>query len=140
MIEKFAKDNTIEVPDKKKVKQGIRYRTSSKLSLFECFDSQYPNICSYVTFTRYWPKHFIKPKASDLGTCMCTICENAELKAEALKKHIGSEHCLETVIENSRLDDFEAENAFKEALEKLVEEENKAVVGYLRWEKVKKKN
>ena len=28
-------------------------------------------------------------------------------------------------------------NAFKEALEKLVEEENKAVVGYLRWEKVK---
>ena len=68
---------------------------------------------------------------------MYIICENTELKAEALNKHIGSEHCLETVIENSRLDDFEAENAYKEALEKLVELENKAVVGYLRWEKVK---
>ena len=68
---------------------------------------------------------------------MCIICENAELKAEQLKKHIGSEHSLETVIENSRHDDFEAENAFKEALEKLVEGENKSVVGYLRWEKVK---
>ena len=43
MIKKFALDNTIEVPDKRKVKQGIRYRKSSKLSLFECFDSQYPN-------------------------------------------------------------------------------------------------
>ena len=137
MIEEFAFDNTIEVPDKRKVKQGIRYRTSSKLSLFESFDSQYPNVCSYVTFTRYWPKNFIKPKASDLGTCMCIICENAELKAEQLKKHIGSEHSLETVIENSRHDDFEAENTFKEALEKLVEGENKSVVGYLRWEKVK---
>ena len=49
---------------------------------------------------------------------MCSICENAELKAEALKKHIGPEHSLEIEIENSRLDDHEAENDFKEALEK----------------------
>ena len=68
---------------------------------------------------------------------MCIICQNAELKAESLKRHMGPEHSLETVIENARFDDYEAENEFKEALEKLVEGDNKQVVGFLRWEKVK---
>ena len=136
-IEEFAKENTLEVPDKKKVKKETRYRTSSKLTLFECFDSQYPNLCTYDTFCKYWPKNYTKPKASDLGTCMCITCQNAELKMESLKNHIGAEHSLETVIENARQENFEAENNFKAALESLIEEENKTVVGYLRWEKVK---
>ena len=136
-IEAFAEENTIEVPDKKKVSKGIRYRMASKLSLFETFDSQNPNLCTYKTFCKYWPKQYVKPKPSDMGTCMCIICQNAELKTEALKNQIGAEHSLDTVIENARQNDFGAENSFKEALEKLVEDKVKSVVGYSRWEKVK---
>ena len=136
-IEAFAFENTLEVPDKKKVSRNIRYRTASLLSLFETFDSQNPNICTYQTFCKYWPKNCVKPKASDLGTCMCLICQNAELKAEALKQHIGAEHSLETVLENARQNDFAAEMAFKAALEKLIEDGVKTVVGFSRWEKVK---
>ena len=136
-IEQFALENTIDVPDKRKVIKGIRYRMASKLSLYESFDCEHPDLCTYQTFCKYWPRKYLKPKASDLGTCMCIICQNAELKAEALKNHIGAEHSLETVIENARQNDFVAENAFKGALEKLIEDENKSVVGYSRWEKVK---
>ena len=136
-IEKFARDNTIDVPDKKKVSRNIRYRTSSLLSLFESFDSQHPNLCTYETFCKYWPKECVKPKPSDLGTCLCIICQNAELKAEALKHHIGAEHSLETILENARGNDFAPELAFKEDLEKIIENEDKKVVGFSRWEKVK---
>ena len=136
-IEKFAFQNTIDVPDKRKYIKGIRYRTASKLSLYECFDSQHPNLCTYQTFCKYWPRKYLKPKPSDLGTCMCIICQNAELKAEALKHHIGAEHSIETAVENARHNDFDAETAFKEALEKLIEDETKTVVGFSRWEKVK---
>ena len=86
---------------------------------------------------RYWPKNCVKRKASDLGICMCIICQNAELKAEALKHHIGAEHSLETILEKARENDFAAEFSFKGALEKLVEDEDKRVVGFSRWEKVK---
>ena len=136
-IEAFAEQNTIQVPDKKKVSRGIRYRTSSLLSLYEAFECQNPNMCTYATFCKYWPRNFIKPKASDLGTCLCIICQNAELKMEGLKSEIGAEHSLETVVENARRNDFEAENALKAALEELVENESKKIVGYSRWEKVK---
>ena len=34
-IEKFALENTIDVPDKRKIIKGIRYRMASKLSLYE---------------------------------------------------------------------------------------------------------
>ena len=84
----------------------------------------------------------MKPKASDLGIffflsadlgkCKCIICQNAELKAEALKHHIGVEHSLEMILENARENDFAAELAFKGALEELVEDEDKRVVGFSR--------
>ena len=137
IIEEFAHENTIEVPDTKQIKKGIRYRTASKLCLFECFDSQSPNMCTYQTFCKYWPQKYIKPKPSDLGTCMCIVCQNMELKTHALKSHIGAHHSLDTIIENARNGDFEAENKFKADLENIVEEGTKTVVGYLRWEKVK---
>ena len=137
IIEEFAHENTIEVPDTKQIKKGIRYRTASKLCLFECFDSQSPNMCTYQTFCKYWPQKYIKPKPSDLGTCMCIVCQNMELKTHALKSHIGAHHSLDTIIENARTGDFEAENKFKADLENIVEEGTKTVVGYLRWEKVK---
>ena len=66
---------------------------------------------------------------------LCIICQNAELKAEALKHHIGAGHSLETILEKARENDLAAELAFKEALEKLVEDEDKRVVGFPRWEK-----
>ena len=79
----------------------------------------------------------MKPKASDLGICRCIICQNAELKAEALKHHIGVEHSLEMILENARENDFAAELAFKGALEKLIQDEDRRVVGFSRWEKAK---
>ena len=39
------------------------------------------------------------------------------------------------MVENARRNDFEAENALKAALEELVENESKKIVGYTRWEK-----
>ena len=107
------------------------------LCLYESFEIQHPNLCDYSTFIKYWPRSYIKPKPSDLGTCMCIICQNCELKTEALKNHIGAHHSLETAISNSRNENFDAENDLKAALEKLVDEENKTVVGFSRWEKVK---
>ena len=136
-IEEFAMENTIEVPDKRKVKQGIRYRCSSKRCLYENFETQHPNLCNYPTFCLYWPKNFIKPKPSDLGTCMCIICQNTELKSDALKNLIGLDHCLERIIDNGRRMDFTDENEFKETLEKIVEDKNESIVPYLRWEKIK---
>ena len=136
-IETFAEENSTEVPDKKKVSKGIRYRMASLLCLYETFDSRNPNLCTYQTFCKYWPKNYVKPKASDLGTCMCIICQNTELKAESLKSHIGAEHSLDTVIGNARQNDFGAEVAFKTALETVVEDGTKTVVGFSRWEKVK---
>ena len=138
-IEAFDKENTIEVPDKRKFIKGIRYRTASKLCLFEGFDSRYPNLCTYATFCKYWPRKYLKPKPSDLGTCMCIICQNTELKMEAVKRVFenGANHCLEAIIENSKNGNFEAENDYKNYLEELIEDQNKTVLGYLRWEKIK---
>ena len=62
---------------------------------------------------------------------LCIICQNAELKAEALKHHIGAGHSLETILEKARENDLAAELAFKGALEELVGDEDKRVVGFL---------
>ena len=136
----FAMENTIEVPDKKKYMVGARFRTTSLLSLYSTFEMQHPNQCTYKTFARYWPMEFIKPKPSEFGTCLCVICQNMELKIEAMvtRKFLGKDQLgfgLETVIMESRNGHFEAENEFKAELESIAQVETD--VGYLEWTKVK---
>ena len=46
----FAERNTIDVPDKKKYRKGIRYITKSLLCLFNTFQVEYPDECTYSTF------------------------------------------------------------------------------------------
>ena len=44
-ITKFAEENTIEVPDKKKAEKGVGYRVVSLHRLFGTFEYQYPDMC-----------------------------------------------------------------------------------------------
>ena len=139
-INSFALENTLDVPDKKKYMAGARFRTSSMLSLFSTFETMFPGLCTYGTFNKYWPAEYVKPCASDFGTCLCMPCQNIELKAEALvsRKLLGKDQPgfdIETVIKESRLDNFEPENDFKSELNSL--SDSSTAVGYLEWTKVK---
>ena len=139
-IDSFALENTIDVPDKKKYIVGARFRTSSMLSLFNTFETQHPGLCTYGTFSKYWPSMYVKPCASEFGTCLCMTCQNIELKVEALisRKLIGKDQPgfgLEAIIRESRQDNFEPENEFKTELNSL--QESSTAVGYLEWSKVK---
>jgi hypothetical protein len=139
-IVEFAKNNTIDVPDKKKYVKGIRYRTASLLSLYNTFESENPNICTYQTFCKYWPALFVKPSPSEFGTCLCTYCQNIELKVSALqnRKLVSQYICIENIIENTRNGDFTLENQFREDIESLADEDKKDIdVAFLVWEKVK---
>ncbi len=139
-IVEFAKNNTIDVPDKKKYVKGMRYRTASLLSLYNTFESENPNICTYQTFCKYWPALFVKPSPSEFGTCLCTYCQNIELKVNALqnRKLVSQYICIENIIENSRNGDFTLENQFREDIESLADEDKKDIdVAFLVWEKVK---
>ena len=136
----FAEENTIPVPDKKKYMRGIRFRMATKLSLFNTFETQHPNVCSYQTFCQYWPSLYIKPCPSEFGTCLCTTCQNIELKILALqhRKLCDPFHCLESITEDLRKDNFERENMFKDEIAALDSDEKKDIdVGYQQWEKVK---
>ena len=136
-IKSFALENTIQVPDKKKYMIGARFRTSSMISLFNTFETQYPGLCSSGTFHKYWPIEYVKPCASEFGTCLCILCQNMELKVEALvaRKMLEPGFSLEDVIRESRLENFEQENDFKAELNNL--SESSTSVGYLEWTKVK---
>ena len=142
-IVEFALENTIDVPDKKKYVKGARFRTASLLTLYNNFESQNPGQCTYATFTKYWPALFVKPLASEFGTCLCTICQNMELKVEALKGRklifqAEENLTLDIVIKAAREEDFEPENRFKSEVEALADEDKANVdVGYLEWNKVK---
>ena len=122
---------------------GARFRTASLLTLFASFEIQFPNLCTYSTFARYWPALFVKPGASDFGTCLCIICQNMELKVEALvqRRLIGVDqpgYGLDLIIMESRNGNFASENEFKEAIESLAEEEKASInIGFLQWKKVK---
>ena len=135
----FAENNTIDVPDKKKYSKGVRFRTSSLLCLYTTFDSHNPNKCTYQTFAKYWPVHFVKPLASELGTCLCTICQNMGLKVEALRySKVISDFHLDVILEHSRNGDLEMENNFKSEISNLSENEKAEIeVGFLEWNKVK---
>ena len=142
-ILEFAIDNTIDVPDKKKYVKGARFRTASLLTLYNSFESQNPDMCSYQTFVKYWPALFVKPLASEFGTCLCTTCQNMELKVEALKarKLVFQQDevlSLDSVIKASRDEDFEPENTFKAEVEALGEIDKANIdVAFLEWNKVK---
>ena len=82
----------------------------------------------------------MKPCASDFGTCLCMPCQNIELKVEALvsRKLLGKDQPgfdLETIIRESRLDNFEPEHNFKAELSGL--SDSSTAVGFLEWAKVK---
>ena len=104
----FAENNTIDVPDKKEYARGIRFRTASLLCLFNAFEAEYPDSCTYQTFCKYWPAKFVKPCASEFGTCLCTYCHNIELKVNSLqtRKLLSSNICLESMIVDTRNGDF----------------------------------
>ena len=139
-VVKFAENNTIDVPDKKKYKRGIRFRTASLLCLYNLFETEYPNSCTYQTFCKYWPAQFVKPCASEFGTCLCIYCQNIELKVNSLqtRKLISTDICLETMLVESRNGDFTLENQFRAEIELLADEDKKEIdVAYNQWEKVK---
>ena len=142
-IIEFAKDNTIDVPDKKKYLKGARFRTASLLSLYSTFESHNPGLCTYPTFTRYWPALFVKPLASEFGTCLCTTCQNMELKVESLlcRKVIFKDEdvfTLDSVIKATREENYDLENKFKSEIEILAEEDKANIdIGFLEWTKVK---
>ena len=60
----FAERNTIDVPDKKKYSKGARFRTTSLLCLYNSFQAEHPDDCSYQTFAKYWPVKYVKPYPS----------------------------------------------------------------------------
>ena len=142
-IDKFALENTIDVPDKKKFIRGARFRTASLLTLHTSFEMQFPNLCTYKTFARYWPPLFVKPVPSEFGTCLCIVCQNMELKVEALvqRKLIGVDqpgYGMDLVILEGRNGNYEVENNFKAEVESLSEVEKENInIGYLQWEKIK---
>ena len=111
LIFKFAEENTIEVPDKKKAAKGVRYRVISKQCLYNTFRYQNPDMCTYQKFCKYWPRNFTKPKLSDFGTCMCKMCQNMELNINALKKRglLDTEHDFEEIQRANRDEDYELE-------------------------------
>ena len=123
----FAEINTIDVPDKKKYRKGIRYRTTSLLCLFYTFQVEYPDECTYSTFTKYWPAHYVKPCPSEFGTCLCILCQNMELKFIALqtRKLICSVNSLEDIIDDARNDEYQRENQFKSEVEALADDDKK---------------
>ena len=142
-IVEFAKENTIDVPDKKKYLKGARFRTASLLSLFNTFESMNPGICTYQTFAKYWPALYVKPLASEFGTCLCTTCQNMELKVESLviRKIIFKDEdifTLDSVIRAAREENYDLKNEFKSEIESLAANDKANIeVGYLEWSKVK---
>jgi hypothetical protein len=139
-IIEFAENNTIQVPDKKKYAKGIKYRTSSLLCLFNTFESQNPNICTYQTFAKYWPALFVKPSPSEFGTCLCTYCQNIELKVNSLqlRQLVSSHICLENIIEKARDENYDLENQFRAEVDSLADDDKKEIdIAYNQWEKVK---
>ena len=122
-IEKFAKENSSEIPDMRQQKKGIRYIRHYLICLFEDFKYCNPDMTvSYSTFTSYWPKNIIKPKAGDYATCVCQRCENPSLKLHALKSHklISQDVEIESVLRDIKMDDFASEDNLKADMESLL--------------------
>ena len=117
----FAERNTIDVPDKKKYSKGARFRTTSLLCLYNSFQAEHPDDCSYQTFAKYWPVKYVKPCPSEFGACFCTLCQNMELKVTALqtRKLISHTNCLEDISIDNRKDDYTRENQFKNGIAEL---------------------
>ena len=139
----FAKENTIDVPDKKKYLKGARFRTASLLSLYYTFETHNPGLCTYQTFAKYWPALYVKPLASEFGTCLCTTCQNMELKVESLiaRKVVFKDEdvfTLDSVIKATRDENYEPETKFKSEIESLAEDDKANIdIGFLEWNKVK---
>ena len=122
-------------------KKGIRYRHKYLSTLYDDFKYENPDIeVSMAVFCSYWPKNIVKPKPGDYTLCACEKCENPSLKLRALKRHklIKPEHDIETILRNSREEDFVSEEDLKEDLKALLEEPKASEsVSNLVWEKVK---
>ena len=141
-VEKFAFENSNEVPDMRKEKKQIRYYFNYLICLHTAFLSENPDKdISYAVFCSYWPKNIIKPKIEDYGTCKCEVCENIELKLSALKKRglISNNHDIQAIIRSAREGNMELDNALDEDLASLKNEPKAKVrVSYLQWEKVER--
>ena len=139
-IEKFAEENSSEMPDMRNEKKKIRYRHHFLTCLHDDFRYENPEIeVSYTTFSAYWPKNIIKPKPGDYANCVCEKCENPALKIRALKSHkiLSQEQELETILRDIKENDLETEENFKSELKSLLEEPNASKqVKFLVWEKV----
>ena len=66
-INRFAVENSSEVPDKEKAAKGIRYCHQYKFVLWQHFITTNPDnlFCSLPSFYRLWPKNVKRPKLSD---------------------------------------------------------------------------
>ena len=139
-VEKWAKENSSEMPDMRNQKKGIRYRHHYLTCLHEDFRHSHPDVeISYSTFSAYWPKNIIQPKPGDYANCVCEKCENPALKVRALKTHklLSHEHELESILRDARMEDYTSEEEMKTELEMLLAGPKASVQEkYLQWEKV----
>ena len=141
-VEKFAIENSSDVPDMRKEKKQIRYYFNYLICLHTAFLTEnHDKDISYAVFCSYWPKNIIKPKIEDYGTCKCEVCENIELKLSALKKRglISNNHDIQAIIRSAREGNADPDEALKEELAALKNEPKAKVrVSYLVWEKVER--
>ena len=85
----------------------------------------------------------MKPLASEFGTCLCTTCQNMELKVESLvvRKVVFKDEdvfTLDSVLKATRDENYELENKFKSEIESLAEDDKANIdIGFLEWNKVK---
>lgn len=143
-IEKFAVENSCDVPDMRKEKKSIRYYYNYLICLHATFLQEHPlREVSYAVFCSYWPKNIIKPRIEDFGTCRCETCENVELKLSALKKRglINSSHDIQSIIKANREGDYDLEIELLADISSLLEEDKRELrISFLQWEKVEKPN
>ena len=80
--------NSLVVPDVKKAKKGLRYRSSSLKVLHGKLLADEKEDILYAQFTRYAPSNILKPKPEDWGTCLCMSSINPEHKIESLHREM----------------------------------------------------
>ena len=99
-VYEFAVNNSIEIPDVKKMKLikssetgekkrvPVRFRSETLDLLHSEFLSEYPEFdIAFSSFCRYFPTDtIILPSCEQWGTALCVKCVNARFKAEALQK------------------------------------------------------
>ena len=137
-IEKFAYENSSEIPDMKAAKKDLRFYTNYKHVLWTQYKSISGSDISYSSFCSHWPSNVIKPKIEDYGTCKCQACENPALLLAGLKRAnlVPNEHELDNIIRSALDGDTDEEESFLSTLDSM--KENNQSFTFLEWAKQRK--